>query len=194
MNSYPQTTKGQKKEKNSKRHTPALGRLLRLEVAYSVHSFLLFFPPFLYVIGRIFQPTSHCTEGMNSLASSHERGSIKVASIICNLIYIDRTKAYCKSPGKTGCQEPKALHNFRRYPVSESIFKYKSSRWEDFNSFIPVFNSVSCSFPNLVLSQAGTAFQKIMSERTGCIPLLTTRTYHTIYNVGIWGWIAEWGQ
>lgn len=68
--------------------TPAAERLLGLEAADSVHSLCLFLPIFLYVLWKIFQPISHCTEEMNSL-SSYERDSVKVDSIICNLIYID---------------------------------------------------------------------------------------------------------
>lgn len=74
--------------------------------------------------------------------------------------------------GTLAARSLRPLYNYRRYLISESIFNYKSSRWQDFNSFIPVFTSMSFPFPNLVLPQAGTAFQKIVSELVAFSPCL----------------------
>lgn len=69
--------------------SPASERQSGPEAAHSVHSLCLFLPVFLNIVGRIFQPLSHSTEGMSFLASTYERDSVKEDSIIHNLICID---------------------------------------------------------------------------------------------------------
>lgn len=163
-------------------------RLLWLEAAYTMILLCLFLPLFVYIVWRIFQPISHCTECVTSLASTCERDSVKVESIICNLIYIDVAQRSAVNPqGRLAARGLRSLHNYRRYPVSESIFKYKSSGWEDFNSCAAIFNSASFPFPALVPLQTGTEFPKILSERTGCCPLLT-RYMHASCNAGTLNW------